>query len=445
MILSIIEKRFPFVKKPANTNSAILFCYFTRGVGKIFFLFDFFFLLCYNKIEKEGFMKKYDIAIVGGGASGLLLSCLLAERGKKNFILLERNDRLGKKLSATGNGQGNITNLDMSAEHFYSDEREKVSSLLSRFSQRELLSFLEKLGGLFEADERGRVYPASKQASSVTDLLRGYLAAKGVFVRTGFFVREVTCSEGFCLKGEGEELLCSRLVLCGGGMAQKNFGSDGNMYELAKKFGHTVIEPHPSLVQVKTDAEPIKGLKGIRADVRLSAFDGGKMLGVSEGDVIFTDYGVSGNAVFYLSPKLADRTSATLSIEFLPNVTREKLVSLLRNKIASRKDVEKSEILGCFLNNQIGRNVVRRAPAFTAEALVDTLKDYKLQYKGTLGFDYAQVTRGGVPLKETDPALQSKKKKNLYFCGELLNVDGDCGGYNLQWAFASAYCAAEGI
>lgn len=391
-------------------------------------------------------MKSYETAIIGGGASGLFCAALLAQKGRKNIILLERNDRLGKKLSATGNGQGNITNTDLSKTHYYSDDREKVGRILNKFDNAAVVDFFESLGGLFESDEKGRVYPASRQASSVTDLLRGYVDKSGITVRTGAFVDKLAFNGAkFVLSCGEESIFADKVILCAGGKAQKNFGSDGNGYALASAFSHSVTPLYPSLVQIKTDTADIKTLKGIRADVVLTARDRGKILGKSRGDVIFTEYGISGNAVFYLSPLLSDKRDGEISIEFLPDVKSEKLVSLIRNKMKSRSDVARGEILGCILNNQIGRTIMKRVKGDSAEEIVSVIKNFTLGYKGTLGFDSAQVTKGGIPLGETTENLESIKRGGLFFCGEILNVDGDCGGYNLQWAFSSAYAAVGGI
>lgn len=389
--------------------------------------------------------KRYSVAVIGGGASGLMCAAFLAKYGAKDVVVLERNDRVGKKLSATGNGQGNITNRNMNIGHYFTDSPDKAEKILSAFDEKATVSFLEELGGLFECDERGRVYPASRQASSVVDLLRGYLAFNGVEIKLGFFAKELSYKNCFSIGGDNETVFADTVVLCGGGKAQKNFGSDGNAYSLARSFGHTLTKLYPSLVQMKTDTEPIKTLRGLRVDARLTASVNGRILGQSRGDVLFTEYGISGNAAFCLSPYLADQERAEISVEFLPDVDREKLQQTIANKMQRRRDIEKTELLGCILNNQIGRSVAKRASSFSAEAFVSAIKDFRLQYRGTLGFDYAQATKGGIPLTETDDLLQSKRRKGLYFCGEILNVDGECGGYNLQWAFSSAYAAARGI
>ena len=215
-------------------------------------------------------MEKIHTAIIGGGAAGMFCAAALSEKG---VLILERGERLGRKLSATGNGQGNVTNLDMSAAHYFSSDvssEERISRILSRHGREELVGFLENLGGLFLPDERGRVYPAGRQASAVTDLLRYALADKGVRVRTGTKVVSLAKKgDVFELTAEtdgGKEVFqAENVALCAGGKAAKNFGTDGNGYALAKGFGHTVTPLYPSLVQLKTETAHIKGLKGIRA------------------------------------------------------------------------------------------------------------------------------------------------------------------------------------
>lgn len=390
-------------------------------------------------------MKNYSVIIIGGGASGLAAAAFFAKCGFNKVALFERSERVGRKLSASGNGQGNVTNLNMGAEHYFADDKEKVKNILYDFDNAALLKFLESLGGFFVSDEKGRVYPSSKQASSITDILRSYISYMGIDVLTDNFVSSVRYEKGkFAVTSSSGEYSSDKVMLCGGGKAQKNFGSDGNSYEIAKSFSHTVTPLYPSLVQIKTDTAHIKTLKGIRADAVLSANIGGRLI-KSRGDVIFTDYGISGNAAFYLSSYLAGAEGAEINVEFLPDVSKEKLISGIENKMRERPDIDRNELLCCVLNNQIGRSVLKRCSSFTAEEIAKKIKNFTLEYKGTLGFDYAQVTRGGVPLKEVSSSLESLKCKGLYMCGEMLNVDGECGGYNIQWAFSSAYAACKNI
>ena len=246
-------------------------------------------------------MRMDHIAVIGGGAAGLLAAVRLSQAGK-HITLFERGERLGRKLSATGNGQGNVTNTDLASSHYRSSDMRLVSSVLRRFGREELLRYLRSLGGMFVSDGEGRVYPASRQAASVTDLLRYRLAALGIRLNTGEKVLSAHKSGGCVIvTTDRAEYSCSVLVLACGGKASPHFGTDGNGYELARSFGHTVTPLFPSLVQLKTETTHIRGLKGVRCDCRVQLLNGREVIGESRGDVIFTDYGVSGNAVFDLA------------------------------------------------------------------------------------------------------------------------------------------------
>lgn len=402
-------------------------------------------------------MNGYGTIIVGGGASGLF--CAAALKGGKDVLVLERGERAGRKLSATGNGQGNVSNLHMSADHYFhqsGDSRGVLSRALALHGREDMLAFLEGLGGLFVADGRGRVYPTGKQASSVTDLLRFRLAEKGVRIAAGMRVRSLRReADGFVAEAEGtagtECFFARRVVLCTGGSAAKNFGTDGSAYALATAFGHTLTPLYPSLVQLKTEREAIRGLKGIRAEARLSAFAGRgrekRKLAEERGDLIFTDYGVSGDAVFRLSAFLTDRLGKeeiSLSAEFLPDISPERLLRALRRKRAAFPSLADGELAGGIVNNALGRAIARRSDG-TPEGQAARIKDFPLAVTGSLGFDGAQVTKGGIPLDEADENLQSRLAPGLYFAGEILDVDGECGGYNLQWAYSSARLVADGI
>lgn len=365
------------------------------------------------------------IAIIGGGAAGMTAAVMLARKGK-DVTLFERGERLGRKLSATGNGQGNVTNLNMGAEHYFSDDRKKVARTLARFGSEDTVRFLQSMGGIFLPDGRGRVYPAGRQASAVTDLLRGELARLHTNICTGIQVRELSYDKKFRLEWAGGQMCADAVLLASGGCAAPNFGTDGNGYALAKKFGHTVTELSPALVQLKTDPAEVRGLKGIRAEASVRAVRGDREIFRGRGDVLFTESGVSGDCIFRASSyvKKGDR----LVIDFLPDVSQE--------------EIERAYARGgllCVVNNGLARALEKRGDA------VRLTKNFPLTVTGTLGFAYAQVTKGGIPLCETDDSFMSKKQNGLYFAGEILNADGECGGYNLQWAFASAYCAAEGI
>ena len=373
-------------------------------------------------------MKK--IAVIGGGAAGMAAAVLLAKKGCE-VTLLERGERLGRKLAASGNGQGNVTNTNMGAEHYFSDNPKKVARVLSGFGWERTVAFLEDMGGVFLPDGRGRVYPASRQASAVTDLFRRELCRLGVRICLGAQVQKLAFDRGFALAWAGGQMRADAVVLAVGGKAAKNFGTDGTAYALAGGFGHTVTPLSPALVQLRTDPAAVRGLKGIRLDAAVSVLRGGKALKTLRGDVLFTESGVSGDAVFRAS-SYAEKGDI-LSIDFLADVPLSRLAGVK----------EEGDLL-CIVPNGLARMLVKRA-AGEGRSLGGLVKEFTLEVTGTLGFDYAQVTRGGIPLAEVDDCLQSRLCKGLYFAGEILNVDGECGGYNLHWAFASAFAVAEAI
>lgn len=354
----------------------------------------------------------------------------LAKRGG-DVTILERGDRLGRKLSATGNGQGNVTNVHMGAEHYFSDDREKVARALARFSAKDTVRFLQSMGGVFLPDARGRVYPAGRQASAVTDLMRRALDESGVRICLGAQVHALAYDEKtgrFNAVWAGGQMGADAVVLAAGGKAAKNFGTDGSAYALAKAFGHTVTSLSPSLVQLRCDPAAVRGLKGIRTDGELRVIRGDRERYRVRGDILFTESGLSGDAVFRASAYA--REGDELLLDFLPDLSLE--------------EVEEAEGRGgttCLVHNTLGRLIERKAGGSAASLI----KRFPLVVTGTLGFDYAQVTKGGIPLAETDENFMSRKRRGLYFTGEILNVDGECGGYNLQWAFTSAHCVAEGI
>lgn len=383
-------------------------------------------------------MHKFDVAIVGGGAAGLACAVTLRQLNPRLCVAVtEAGARLGKKLAATGNGQGNVTNRDVSASHFHGSLAPFAARLVARY---DVLSLFDCL---FSADRAGKVYPAGKQASSLSDCL---IKKLGADVQVFLNAKVTDISPSFRLSFADREGICAdRVVLAAGGCAQKQFNTDGNAFGIAKSLGHTVTPLYPSLVQLRTDTSYTKTLKGIRAECDLRAYSSeGKLLASSSGDVIFTDYGVSGNAVFDISSRIADKTGVVLEISFLPWFSQEEV----EEAVVKRRSLgyEYSELLCGSLHNQIGRAIMKRAQGRGAAEVARLVKHFTLPVCGSLGFDYAQVTKGGVPASEVGDDLQSRRTSGLYLAGEVLDLDGDCGGYNLTWAFASgmhvAHCIA---
>jgi len=385
----------------------------------------------------------YDVIIVGGGAAGLACATRLNKSGKNlRVCLIDAGDRFGKKLAATGNGQGNVSNVEMTAEHYHGGN----VALVEKIACANAYAGTELFNCLFTADDKGRIYPAGKQASAlVDDLLNSIKNPSLALMSMGRKVEKINkTAKGFEIPFSGGIVDKSEyLVLCTGGKAQKQFKTDGSSYSLATAFGHTLTPLFPSLVQLKTETAYIKTLKGIRADCVVSVIYGGKTLKEVRGDVIFTDYGLSGNAIFSVSSYVADKQGATLSLEFLPDFSAEEV----EKSVVAHKEAgyETGELLSGTLHNQIGRAVIRRAGSDNPSKIVQTLKNFTLSVLGTLGYDYAQVTKGGINMEEVTENLESKLVKNLFFAGEILDVDGDCGGYNLQWAFTSGMAVADEI
>lgn len=382
----------------------------------------------------------YDVAIIGGGASGLACAVRLKRRNSKlNIAVIDAGERFGKKLASTGNGQGNVTNRIMSLERYFSGNLNVVDKIALSSDRINLEEGLFHC--LLQTDTNGRVYPAGRQASALVDSLLHELRCGGV--RTFLNTRVTDIDKNLDLTlSSGEKISAKYVVTCTGGKAQKQFKTDGSSYALVQSLGHKLTPLFPSLVQLKTDTRYIKNLKGIRVDCEVSAFFNGNAIGKTRGDVIFTDYGVSGNAIFAISPYIADKQGVTLSLNFLP-FDDAKIIEDIENK--KRAGYPDTELLSGTLHNQLGRAVIRRSNSTDSKTICHTAKNFTLGVLGTLGFDYAQVTRGGIDMGGVTDELESKYVKNLFFAGEILDVDGCCGGYNLHWAFASGYAVADNI
>lgn len=383
-------------------------------------------------------MQKYSVAIVGGGAAGLTCALALKRINKDmSVVVIDGGERLGKKLAATGNGQGNVSNSHLSPLNYHGGGAVLARAVIGGDYKLPFSLF----NCLFSEDEEGRIYPSGRQASALVDSLLRELIVLGVqFINP---VRVAGIKRGFELTlSDGKKLQADRVVLACGGKAQKQFGTDGSSYALAQSFGHKLTALYPSLVQLRTDTSHIKPLKGIRVDCLVTAYCGGRALGSARGDVIFTDYGVSGNAIFKISSCVSGVEGCTLSLSFLPDIAEEDIARDIQKKLAL--GYPSGELLSGTLHNQVGRAIIKRGGS-DVKNIVRTLKNFTLAVTGTLGFDYAQVTRGGIDCADIGEDMQSKLQKGLYLVGEYVDVDGDCGGYNLLWAFASGVRAAKSI
>lgn len=393
--------------------------------------------------------KIYNTAVIGGGASGLI-SVIELTRGENavkgdSVLLLEKNDRVAKKLITTGNGQGNLSNALMTATKFHGNTRFIKEFFNDEFTP-DVVEYLEDLGLVLCADEQGRMYPLSKQASVVSDIFRAHIENAGVEVKTSSNVINVTHkNDCFSVHTKDTVYYAKNVVLAVGGSAGKQFGTDGSSYRLAQNFGHTKTKVYPSLVQLKTELNYIRGLKGLKEFVKINAYDGDEFLGQATGDLLFTDFGISGSAVFSVSGLLTSASNPNVIVEFLPSLDKSAVKKTLENLSKSSPLFKENPLLG-VLNKRVGQAVIKYAGSSDIDKLCKAIKEFKLNVTGSLGFDYAQVTKGGISADEVSPlTLESKIKKGLYLTGEVLDVDGDCGGYNLTFAFLTAIKACKAI
>jgi predicted Rossmann fold flavoprotein len=395
------------------------------------------------------------IAIVGGGASGMAAALAALENPENQVVIYERQARLGRKLLATGNGRCNLTNLGAHLSRYHGRNPAFAGPALERFGPQQTLEWFGSLGLMTAQEDSGRVYPLSNAAGSVLDVLRLALEARGA---SSFCASEVAAAgkagQHFWIATPAGDEQADRLIVACGGMAGAKVGGGKSGYTLLAGFGHTRTELRPSLVQLRCDNTWTKSLKGVRTGAFLTLERDGLVLGRAEGEVQFTDYGLSGPAVFDLSRAASFAgDGAALALDLLPGHSKVDIMHYIEEKCADFPDYTAENLLTGTLHNSICRAVVRRAEiptetrlwalsAASLEAVAGLVKRYELPLRGTLGFEEAQVTAGGVETAGFYPlTLESRLVPGLYACGEVLDIDGDCGGFNLQWAWSSGRLA----
>ncbi len=397
-----------------------------------------------------------DIAIIGGGASGLAAALSAGEDLQNRVTVFERQNRAGRKLLATGNGRCNLTNRNASPEDYHGEDPAFAGPALYRFGPEETLRWFASLGLVTRTEPGGRVYPLSDTAGSVVDVLRLALEARGGRIECAMpIARAEKRGDGFLLSGPlGESFRADRLIVACGGAAGARVGGVRSGYELLAGFGHGCTPLRPALVQLKTDNVWTRPMKGVRTQAALTLERDGDVLDAAFGEIQFTDYGLTGPAAYDLSRSAADAGSGcALCLRLLPELDRAELLRYMTAKRDAFSDNRAENILSGALHNAIARTVLRRAQIpldarlwalsdSALELIADTLCRFELPLRGTLGFEDAQVTAGGVETAGFDPeTLESRLVPGLYACGEVLDIDGDCGGYNLQWAWSSGRLA----
>ena len=391
-------------------------------------------------VEKETI--RHELFVIGGGAAGMM-AAIAAARAGADAAILEHTDKIGKKLLATGNGRCNLTNLRQKPEYYRSGAPDEAWKVVSAFPPEAAIPFFEELG-LLTRDREGYVYPYSNQAGSLLRVLKAELFRLQIPVYYRTQIQTIRKESGrFVCETENRSYEAEKIVLATGSKAAPKTGSDGSGYVLAEELGHTVTELQPALVQLIAEEGCFQRLAGIRADASVKLYLDGRLTAEDSGEVQLTEYGISGIPVFQVSRYAAEGLAAgrkvKAELDFCPALDEIRLKEWIEKRLSL--GIRMREILCGLLNEKLAD--------FFAESIesglpIQQMKQFPVTIKGTKGFEQCQVCMGGVPLTEIDTeSMQSRVVRGLYLAGELLDVDGCCGGYNLQWAWSSGYLAGR--
>lgn len=419
---------------------------------------------------------EYDVAIIGGGASGMACALFLFEFSKirsvpcPSIVLIEKNPRLGKKLLLTGNGRCNLTNRTVSADRYHGDHADYARYALSEFGSDETLKFFEKIGLQTFYDESGKAFPESLHASSVLDCMRFELEESGTEIMLSVEIESIKqVNPGFVLyDSEGRTITARYLVVACGGAASPFTGSDGNGYRLLESLGHTMVAPLPGIVQIKTDTDFVKSVSGIKITATASLLMDATIVRSESGEILFTDFGLSGPPILQLSGLVSramsgfsrEKTAGTpeIRIDFMSEKTESEVCKMLRDRRDAFPQRKLEQMLVGIFHNRLAIRLLKSATEKPMSMMISTLSDNEIarlassikrcsfRVTGVMPLTNAQVTIGGARTDEFEAeTMRSLICDDLYACGEVLDIDGDCGGYNLQWAWSSAYIAARSI
>lgn len=383
--------------------------------------------------------QKRHIIIAGGGASGLIAAVIAAERCC-SVTVLEHNDRTGRKICVTGNGRCNLTNRDQREDAYHGNHPEFARKVLRQFSFEDTLHFFENIG-IAVTDRKGWLYPRSGQARSVAELLEGKARSLKVKIKTNEHVNDVFKKGGIWnVRTEGWTYQGDAVILANGSKASSVPGADGSGYRIAAKLGHEIIPPLPALVSLKCKGKNFSGWAGVRTEARISLLIDGKLIRTENGEIQLTEYGVSGIPVFQIS-RFAVRAvheghKTEILIDFFPESTPAETEKLLRRRKEACPYKSHGELLIGLFPDRLCKILCRQPD------LIQAIHGFRLEITGDAGFSQAQVCSGGVGTEKIDPStMESKIHRGLFFAGELLDIDGACGGYNLQWAWSSGAVA----
>jgi len=404
------------------------------------------------------------VAIVGGGASGIVAAITAARRGHK-VTIIEHMDRIGKKILVTGNGKCNLTNVDQEAAFYHGTHPEFAQTIVSQCGYSDTVKFFTQMG-IYTKNQDGRLYPYSGQASAILEILRMELSRLKVEILTEAEVLTILPKEKEQLflvkikhKKTDRKFEFDKVIIATGSKAAKATGSDGSGYQLAKALGHTIISPVPALVQLKSKHDFFKSISGIRCDAIVKLYIEEQPICEEQGELQLTDYGISGIPVFQVSGRasraLQEHQKVSIELDFMPDMpTIEDMISFINRRINDCPDKEISKfMIGVFHKNlctlfikkcELQANL--KVNMLNDEDILkyaNMIKKFKIEINDTNTYDNAQTCAGGVDTAELTNQLESKLIKGLFFAGEIIDIDGACGGYNLQWAWSTGMLAGR--
>ena len=402
----------------------------------------------------------FNIVIVGAGASGMVTAILASRQGKK-VLLLEKNNKVGKKLLATGNGKCNILNQRPTLEHFYSQHPLFVASVFKDYSYYEVRQFFRSIGlELVEAKE-GKVFPMSLQASSVVELLEAECEQLGVKILCDTLVEKITYKKNqYTIQHTKGRVESPTLVIATGHVSAPQLGGVLDGVNFAKSFGHKIVKDFPTLVQLTSSRKDLKQIAGVKVESRVTLKGKSSKTIHKYGDVLFTSYGISGLAILDISravmKELIHTPKVTLTIDLMPKISEAQLLSLMKKSLRKKSEKPVPLWLQGFIHKKLISVVLKplkledlvesKIKIEHLEKIVKAIKEFEFVVNGSRGYKGAEVATGGVDVKEVNPkTMESKKQKGLYFTGEVLDVDGDRGGFNLYFAWVCGLRAGKSV
>ncbi len=398
-------------------------------------------------------------AIVGGGAAGLMCACVAKKNNKdKRIVVIEKDNRVGKKILVSGNSRCNLTNLNTTAENYHSDSFTSFETLLSKYPPKKIIDYFESIGLMCTADEDGRVYPLSRQSSAVLSVLRNELKRRNVEEICDTDVISIRSNnEYFEIRCNNKIIVAQKVVIATGG--KNNYAQKvvSDTFAVSKSLGHTSTPLYPSLCPVKVKNKYIKSLKGIRATGKVTAVINNKKIKSEYGEIQFSNDALSGICVFNLSSMINRNKNSHIIVQLLPDYSFEEIKDMIFRRIKLTKNENVQELFTGLFHKNIGLAILKESNIDTSlmcdklsvaqvNSISSTINSWKFECISDNDFSKAQVTSGGIKCSDINcDTFESKLRKNLYLCGEVLDVDGDCGGFNLQFAFSSGMCVGEQI